>query len=816
MIKPLFRSAAVFLTLATAHGWALTFESIYSFPADKSQGQYPTAALTAGSDGNLYGTATKGGTDDSGTAFKITTSGVFSVLGHFERSTTGYSPSARLLNVGDGFLYGVTERNSETVGVTYGGTVFKLNPEGGLSVVFNLPGGGNGPKVPKALVSGEPNVLHVLGSDPAGIWRVPLNGETRTIASQLALSGDEGLSANSLVRGADGRLYGTTAGNTYSEGLPNRQGTIFRTDGDGSNFASLFEFHYTQSGAAPKSAMARDSDGVFYGVTYAGGQFGDGCFYRFDPSSVTPGVPNSGFTLLKNLDDVPSSEGDLLIASDGKIYGTSRAGYGYVWRINKDGSGFQRIHQFTGTNGADPAGGLVQAADGFLYGTTRAGGTGSNGTIYRIDLGLPMPVANRPPVAIRDFKNSSGSAVNINVLANDFDADGDAVTVSIESQPIYGTLEIEEDGSITYFVTPGGGYSGYDEFRYRITDPDGLFSTALVSITDQPIASSWQPGVYNGILNLDPLLAGSQDVPRGQLVINVLPTGVFTGKLFTGKKGMTVRGFFTDDGIAIATVKTSKKGRAVIFLGSGQGEALTALFFGKETWSGFISPMAQPPGVAASYTMQMEGGPDLPQAQGFAAMKIRSNGVVAAIGKLPDGSTVTWGTTCVSVGGETFLPVFCEPIKGGALAGYLGASAPGNLDAFLGQSRWIRPPNTKRGALFPAGFSGDLSISIYPFTPAARGTLPLDFGLDQTGAVFAFDGAAVDVGGTLTVKGSRLVPSAPFKALSINRKTGIFTGKFKLGGKTVKVQGAVLQPLQVGFGLFIFNKVPGTVVLSTE
>ena len=140
----------------------------------------------------------------------------------------------------------------------------------------------------------------------------------------------------------------------------------------------------------------------------------------------------------------------MLLASDGKIYGVSRgAGWGYVWRINTDGSGFQRIHQFNGTNGGDPAGGLVQAPDGFLYGITKGGGNGSNGTIYRIDLGLPAPAVNRPPVAILDQANSSGSAVNINVLANDFDADGDTLTVSIESQPAFGTAVVQLDGTIT-------------------------------------------------------------------------------------------------------------------------------------------------------------------------------------------------------------------------------------------------------------------------------------------------------------------------------------------------------------------------------
>lgn len=819
MTKPLVRLAAILLTMATAHSWALTFQSLYSFPQDKSQGKHPQAALTVGPDGSLYGTASSGGTDDSGTAFKITTAGAFSVLGHFEKSTTGSSPSARLLNIGDGFLYGATESNSGTLGVTYGGTVFKLDPAGGLSVVFNLPGGSTGPKVPKALASGESNVLHVLGSSPGGVWRVPLGGGAPTIASQLSPTGSDGLFPNSLIRGMDGKLYGTTAGNTYSEGTANAQGTLFRTDGDGSNFTHLFEFHYTQSGAAPKSAMVQGPNGVFYGVTYAGGSFSDGCFYRFDPASFNPGSPGSGFTVLQYLDDVPSSEGDLLLASDGKIYGVSRgAGWGYVWRINTDGSGFQRIHQFNGTNGGDPAGGLVQAPDGFLYGTTKAGGNGSNGTIYRIDLGLPAPAANRPPVAILDRANSSGSAVNINVLANDFDADGDTLTVSIESQPTFGTAVVQLDGTITYSPTPGGGYAGHDEFRYRITDPAGLSSTALVIISDEPIAPIWQPGVYNGILNLDPALQGNAEIPRGQLIINVGATGVFTGKLYTQKKRLTVRGYFRQDGTAIAAVKIPRQGTALIFLAAGEGQSLTALLFGKETWSGSVHPMAPPTSTETkTFTVGIISGGALPEAYGFATMKIFPNGVVVALGKLPDGTKLTWATTRVLLGGEAAIPVFCEPMKGGVFAGIFGNITPANPAVFGGTARWIRPPAAKLTQPHPAGFSGQVNALVFPFTPPPRGVLPVDLGADQTGSAGIWGGTVGSViEAPITVVGSRLVPAPPLQKFSINPKTGIFTGKIKVGTKTVSFQGAVWQPLNQGYGHFIFDKVPGVAGFVSE
>src|SRR5437667_92006 len=71
----------------------------------------------------------------------------------------------------------------------------------------------------------------------------------------------------------------------------------------------------------------------------------------------------------------------LLKASDGKFYGTTfyggRDGFGTVFRLNQDGSAFQTLHHFQGTNfsdGAGPHAPLIEGSDGLLYGTTQWGG----------------------------------------------------------------------------------------------------------------------------------------------------------------------------------------------------------------------------------------------------------------------------------------------------------------------------------------------------------------------------------------------------------------------------------------------------------
>jgi uncharacterized repeat protein (TIGR03803 family) len=69
-------------------------------------------------------------------------------------------------------------------------------------------------------------------------------------------------------------------------------------------------------------------------------------------------------------------------------YGTTSqggsAGYGTVFAINADGTGFTNLHSFTGSDGANPWAGLISSGNR-LYGTTYSGGSCSNGTVFAIN-----------------------------------------------------------------------------------------------------------------------------------------------------------------------------------------------------------------------------------------------------------------------------------------------------------------------------------------------------------------------------------------------------------------------------------------------
>jgi gliding motility-associated-like protein len=97
-------------------------------------------------------------------------------------------------------------------------------------------------------------------------------------------------------------------------------------------------------------------------------------------------------------------------------------------------------------------------------------------TIYNI---------NDAPIAINDSAVTGAEApVNIPVLINDIEPDGDSVTVGISSPPVHGTLT--QVGN-TYTYTPDPGFVGYDTFYYKVCDimnPNIQYCGGFQSICD--------------------------------------------------------------------------------------------------------------------------------------------------------------------------------------------------------------------------------------------------------------------------------------------------------------------------------------------
>jgi uncharacterized repeat protein (TIGR03803 family) len=104
---------------------------VHAFTGPTSGGAFPLASVSQDAAGNLYGTTERGGPNNLGTAWRIDTSGQFSMLHGFLGTTVdGMSPYATLLPL-NGYLYG----NSYTDSDVHLGALFKLDVGDGV----NLP-----------------------------------------------------------------------------------------------------------------------------------------------------------------------------------------------------------------------------------------------------------------------------------------------------------------------------------------------------------------------------------------------------------------------------------------------------------------------------------------------------------------------------------------------------------------------------------------------------------------------------------------------------------------------------------------------------
>jgi len=186
------------------------YEVLHNF-SNNTDGRFAEGTLIRDKLGNLYGTASAGGTYDYGTVFKYGFDGTFTVL-HAFHDVDGRYPSRGVVPDKDGNLYGATREGGDHDA----GTVFKLAPNGQVTTLHSFSGWD--------------------GAYPYG--RLDID--------------------------TDGNLYGAT-----TNGGPNNVGTVFKVAPDGT-FATLYTFTGDRHGGEPESDVLF-AGGKVYGTTLVGG-----------------------------------------------------------------------------------------------------------------------------------------------------------------------------------------------------------------------------------------------------------------------------------------------------------------------------------------------------------------------------------------------------------------------------------------------------------------------------------------------------------------------------------------------------------------
>jgi uncharacterized repeat protein (TIGR03803 family) len=262
---------------AGLYGIAVKFTSsggltrLHSF-TNSVDGAYPFAGLTQASDGNFYGASLEGLGASLGTLFRMTASGAFTPLYAFGGGPDGGNPLASLIQGGDGNLYGT----ASTGGSNAAGTVFSLGTNGLFTALWSFNStNGSYPSAP--LLQGSDGNFYGTtsagGSNDLGtVFSLSTNGVFNSLVSFDDTEG--AYPSNGLVQATDGAFYGTAS----SGGTNGGWGTVFRMTADGT-LTALHSFNY-QDGACPVGGLVQATDGNLYGTTSQGGIGGQGTVFQ--------------------------------------------------------------------------------------------------------------------------------------------------------------------------------------------------------------------------------------------------------------------------------------------------------------------------------------------------------------------------------------------------------------------------------------------------------------------------------------------------------------------------------------------------------
>ncbi|MCZ4351519.1 Hint domain-containing protein [Roseovarius aestuarii] len=128
---------------------------------------------------------------------------------------------------------------------------------------------------------------------------------------------------------------------------------------------------------------------------------------------------------------------------------------------------------------------------------------------------LILPDANTAPDTTPDAASTTeGESVEINVLANDSDPDGDTLRVAEASDPANGTAVVNGDNTVTY--TPDAGFTGTDTFEYTVTDDNGGSVTETVTVTVED--ATGPDGIVSGTDGDDEIDLGYAGDPDGDTI----------------------------------------------------------------------------------------------------------------------------------------------------------------------------------------------------------------------------------------------------------------------------------------------------------
>jgi uncharacterized repeat protein (TIGR03803 family) len=254
-----------------------------------------------------------------------------------------------------------------------------------MTVLHSFGGAGDGQNPGGAMFqSGSTLYAMTAGGGSAAdgtVFRIETDGNAYFVMHSFAGYPGDGQNPNGSFIQFGPVLYGVTPG-----GGASGAGTVVKIGIDGTGYGLQHQFGGGPGdGSQPYGSLVQ-SGSILYGITRSGGSANLGTIFKVN-------ADNTGYTLLHSFAG-GSADGQqplyaTLVASGstlfGMTFGGGAAGFGTIFKIGTDGSGFALLHSFAGGpgDGEIPYGSLTLSGSA-LYGTTAFGGAANKGTIFQI------------------------------------------------------------------------------------------------------------------------------------------------------------------------------------------------------------------------------------------------------------------------------------------------------------------------------------------------------------------------------------------------------------------------------------------------
>jgi len=306
------------------------FQKLLDFGYD-NQIVNPTGKLTYADNGNLYGLSFEGGYNDGGTLFEFNPRSLKLTIKYdasYDILPRGFHPVGDLININDGFLYGLSLKG----GTPYFVSLFRYDYTLDTMITLYTFGtiGQPAPFRKYSLLHHSNGKLYGIGNTNASapfrttIFEYDISTSTQNIIHNFQPT----IESLSLIEGPIGALYGVNT----QDGFSNRFGYLFKYDLV-TNLYSNMHFFNGVDGKNPVGELVLAGNNKFYGVTNSGGANDKGVIFEYNPTL--------------NL--------------------------------------FTKKLDFDSINGANPEDGLAELKHGKLFGTTKFGGTNNQGVVYEYD-----------------------------------------------------------------------------------------------------------------------------------------------------------------------------------------------------------------------------------------------------------------------------------------------------------------------------------------------------------------------------------------------------------------------------------------------